>query len=188
VRRGTTRTPSATTTLPLGRICFSNLRLRLPDTRVPFAYPGGTDQVAFEGELVVGEECRDVPAADAKEVIAGYTCANDITNRAVDNRVRRKAFDGSAPMGPCVVDPTVVASDASIELRVSGEVKQRSTLDRMVYSIGELVEEITAHLTLEPGDVVLTGTPAGIGPLADGDVVEIEIEGIGVLSHTVAQS
>lgn len=153
-------------------------RVRLPDS----------DRVLFEGELavVIGERCRNVAAENAVDYVAGFTCANDITNRAQDNVVRRKSFDGAAPLGPVVAPPERVDADAAIEVRINGEVRQQSTLSRLVFTVSELVASISADITLELGDVVLTGSPPGMAPLRDGDRVEVEIDGIGCLEHTVA--
>jgi 2-keto-4-pentenoate hydratase/2-oxohepta-3-ene-1,7-dioic acid hydratase in catechol pathway len=153
--------------------------------------PPGKEPIEFEAELgvVVGEQCRHVDAADADSVVAGYTCVNDLSNRedqwAEQNWFRGKAFDNSAPIGPVVADPEDVPDDARIRSRLNGEVRQDSSIDQFIWSVGELIAEITALVTLEPGDVIATGTPHGVGELADGDHVEIEIEGIGVLENTV---
>jgi len=153
--------------------------------------PAGKERIDYEGEfgVVVGEQCRNVAAADAMDVVAGFTCVDDISNRDDQRReqnwIRGKAFDGAAPMGPVLADPGDVPADASIETRVNGETRQSSSRSNFIFSIPELVAEITAYLTLEPGDVVITGTPAGVGPLSDGDEVEVEIEGVGTLRHTV---
>jgi len=153
--------------------------------------PEGKEQVEHEAELgvVIGEQCRHVDAADATEVIEGYTCVNDVSNRddqrVEQNWVRGKAFDGAAPMGPVVATPDEVPEDARVELRVNSETRQDSSTELLIFSIPELIEEITEYMTLEAGDVIATGTPAGVGPLADGDTVEVEIEGIGTLEHDV---
>ncbi|MFB6130790.1 MAG: fumarylacetoacetate hydrolase family protein [Salinigranum sp.] len=153
--------------------------------------PEGKDLIEWEGEIgvVIGEQCRNVAAEDAEDVIAGYTCVNDISNRddqrEEQNWVRGKAFDGSAPIGPVVADPEHVPDGAQITLRVNGEVQQDASSSLLVFEIPELIEEITAYLTLEAGDVIATGTPAGIGPLSDGDEVEVEVEGVGTLRHSV---
>ncbi len=153
--------------------------------------PAGKDRIDWEAELgvVIGEQCRNVDAADAMDVVAGFTCLNDISNRDDQDReqnwVRGKAFDGAAPMGPVVADPEDVPADARVTLRVNGETMQNSTRDTLIFSVPELVEEISAYLTLEPGDVISTGTPAGVGALSDGDRVEVEIEGVGTLEHDV---
>ncbi|AOW80080.1 2-hydroxyhepta-2,4-diene-1,7-dioate isomerase [Halodesulfurarchaeum formicicum] len=155
--------------------------------------PADKERVDYEAEfgVVIGEQARNVSEADAWDVVAGFTAVNDVSNRDDQDReqnwVRGKAFDGAAPMGPVVADPEDVPADASIELRVNGEVKQSSSRAKFIFSVPELVAEITSYMTLEPGDVISTGTPAGVGPLSDGDHVAIEIEGVGTLEHDVAQ-
>ncbi len=155
--------------------------------------PAGKERVDHEAELavVIGEQARNVDRAAAEEYIAGYTCFNDISNRDDQDReqnwVRGKAFDNSAPMGPAIAPPEALSEDASIELRVNGEIRQSSTIEHLIFSIPELLEEITTYMTLEPGDVIATGTPEGVGPLSDGDEVEIEIEGVGTLEHTTVR-
>ena len=158
------------------------------DTIVP---PAGKDLIEHEAELgvMIGEQCRHVLAAEAMDVVAGFTVVNDVSNRDDQRReqnwVRGKAFDGAAPMGPVLATPDEVPEDADLELRVDGEVRQEGSRADMVFSVPDLIAEITAYVTLEPGDVIATGTPAGVGPLEDGDHVEIEIEGIGTLEHDV---
>jgi 2-keto-4-pentenoate hydratase/2-oxohepta-3-ene-1,7-dioic acid hydratase in catechol pathway len=153
--------------------------------------PAGKERVEWEAELgvVIGEQCRNVSESEAMDVVAGFTCVNDLSNRddqrVETNWVRGKAFDGAAPMGPVLADPEDVPADASVELRVNGETKQSSDRSHLIFSVPELVAEITTYLTLEPGDVISTGTPAGVGPLADGDHVEIDVEGVGTLAHDV---
>ncbi|WP_415381852.1 fumarylacetoacetate hydrolase family protein [Halosimplex sp. TS25] len=153
--------------------------------------PAGKERVEYEAELgvVIGEQCRNVDAVNAEDVIAGYTCFNDLSNRddqdIEQNWVRGKAFDNAAPIGPVIATPEHLADDATIEARVNGETRQSSTIDRMIFSIPELIEEITTYMTLEPGDVIATGTPEGVGPLSDGDEVEIEIDDVGTLRHSV---
>ena len=153
--------------------------------------PAGKKRVEYEAELgvVIGEQCRNVDAGNADTVIAGYTCFNDISNRddqdVEQNWVRGKAFDNAAPIGPVIATPEHLSDDATIQARVNGETKQSSTIDRMVFSVPELIEEVTTYMTLEPGDVIATGTPEGVGPLSDGDEVEIEIDDVGTLRHTV---
>lgn len=150
--------------------------------------PVETHEVFFEGELavVIGEECRDVSESDASGVIAGYTCANDITNREFENMVRRKAFDNAAPLGPSLVSPDLVPEDAEIQVRVNGETRQHASLSNLIFTVPELIASVSSHLTLEAGDVIFTGSPAGMAPLEDGDEVEVEIEGIGALQHRVS--
>lgn len=152
----------------------------------------GKDQMEYEAELavIIGKQCRHVPESDAMSVVEGYTCLVDISNRDDQDRetnwIRGKAFDNAAPIGPVCADPEHVPDDASIELFLNGERKQASTLDYLIFSIPELIAEITTYMTLEPGDVIATGTPEGVGPLSDGDEVTVEIEGVGRLKHTVS--
>ena len=150
--------------------------------------------VEHEAELavVVGEQGKHVDEADAMDVVAGFTCADDVSNRTDQDReqnwVRGKAFDGACPLGPVLATPDELPEDADVELRVNGEVRQSSSIERFIFDVPELVAEITAYLTLEPGDVILTGTPAGVAELTDGDRVEVEIEGVGTLEHGVERS
>ncbi|ELY90981.1 fumarylacetoacetate hydrolase family protein [Natrialba taiwanensis] len=153
--------------------------------------PAGKDRIDYEAELgvVIGEQCRHVSQANAMDVVEGITCMNDVSNREdqrqEQNWVRGKAFDGSAPLGPVLATPDEVPDDARVQSRVNGEVKQDGSREQLIFSIPELIAEITTYLTLEPGDVIATGTPEGVGPLSDGDTVEIEVEGVGTLEHTV---
>jgi len=153
--------------------------------------PAGKERIDYEAELgvVIGEQCRNVSEGNADDVVAGYTCLNDISNRDDQDReqnwVRGKAFDNAAPIGPVIATSEHLSDDATIETRVNGETRQSATIDQMVFSIPELIAEITEYMTLEPGDVIATGTPEGVGKLADGDDVEIEIGGVGTLEHSV---
>ncbi|MFB6211310.1 MAG: fumarylacetoacetate hydrolase family protein [Halobacteriales archaeon] len=152
----------------------------------------GKDRMDHEAELgvVIGEQCRHVDAADAMDVVKGFTAANDVSNRddqsEEQNWIRGKAFDNACPVGPTVATPDEVPADASIQLRLNGELKQDSSRSELLFDIPELIEEITTYLTLERGDIIITGTPAGVGPLEDGDTVEIDIEGIPTLRHDVS--
>jgi len=114
---------------------------------------------------------------------------DDISNRDDQNReqnwVRGKAFDNAAPLGPVLATPDEVPDDASVELRVNGETKQSSDRAHQIFDVPTLIEEITTYMTLEAGDVIATGTPEGVGPLSDGDTVEVDVEGVGVLEHDV---
>lgn len=149
----------------------------------------GKERIDHEAELavIIGEQCRNVDIEEAMNYVSGYTCLNDLSNRddqrIEQNWIRGKAFDNSAPCGPVLATVDEVPDDASIESRLNGEVKQSSTIDNLIFSVPELIEEITTYMTLEQGDIISTGTPAGVGPISSGDVVEIEIEGIGVLKN-----
>ena len=138
--------------------------------------------------MVVGRLARGVRAEDAYRYILGYTCANDVTLRDLqksdDQWARAKGFDGSCPLGPWVeteLDPI----DIRVETRLNGEIRQAAQTSDMVFGVAELIEYITEFMTLLPGDVLLTGTPEGVGRLSNGDVVEVEVEGIGTLSNPV---
>lgn len=153
--------------------------------------PPGRESVEFEAEfgIVIGEQCRAVSEEDAMDVVAGYTCVNDISNRDDQeqerNWVRGKAFDASLPMGPVVATPDEVPEDATLTLRLNGETRQETTREQMIFSVPELIADVTELITLEPGDVVATGTPFGPDELSEGDVVEVEFEGVGVLENRV---
>jgi len=122
-------------------------------------------------------------------VILGYTCFNDVSDRVAQrwetNWVRAKAFDTSAALGPWIVSPDELSFPLHIVLRLNGEVRQDGHTDAMIVDVSQLIEEITAFMTLEPGDVIATGTPAGVGRLAPGDIVEVTIDGIGTLRSPV---
>lgn len=152
--------------------------------------PEGVGRVDFEGELaiVIGRRCRKVALADVPAHVLGYTVLNDVTAREIQRRdvqfTRAKGFDSFCPLGPWVeteLDPR----DLRLETRVNGEVKQRSRTSDMIFGPMRLVSFVSQVMTLEPGDVVSTGTPSGVGPLAAGDTVSIEIEGIGTLTNSV---
>ena len=153
--------------------------------------PAGKDRIDWEAELavVIGESCKGVDAADAMDVVAGFTCMNDLSNRDDQNReqnwVRGKAFDNAAPLGPVVATPDEVPADAAVELRVDGETKQSGDRSQLMFDVPTLIEAITTYLTLEAGDVIATGTPDGVGPLSDGDSVAVSVEGVGTLEHDV---
>jgi 2-keto-4-pentenoate hydratase/2-oxohepta-3-ene-1,7-dioic acid hydratase in catechol pathway len=147
-------------------------------------------RVDYEGELavVIGRVCRDVPAERAAEVIFGYTCANDVTARDLQSKdgqwTRAKGFDTFCPLGPWI-ETDVNASDLALTTRLNGEIKQESRTSLLLNDIPTLVAFVTAVMTLLPGDVLLTGTPAGVGPMDKGDEVSVTIEGIGTLTNPV---
>ena len=155
--------------------------------------PVFSQDVQFEGELavVIGRICRKVPAELASQVIFGYTVANDITARDLQRRdgqwARAKGFDSFCPLGPWIVTHLSVeeAGDLSLVTSVDGEVKQDAATSQMVYAIPDLIAYISAFTTLLPGDVILTGTPAGVGPILAGQRVSVEIDGIGTLTNPV---
>ncbi|GGY80562.1 fumarylacetoacetate hydrolase family protein [Streptomyces nitrosporeus] len=153
-------------------------------------YPAFSQELHHEAELavVIGRMCREVPRERVRDVVLGYTCANDVTARDVQRRepqwARAKGFDTSCPLGPWVetdLDP----GDLTIQATVNGEQRQLGRTSDMVRSVEDLVVHITEAMTLLPGDVILTGTPAGVGPLHAGDEVAVTIEGIGTLTNKV---
>jgi 2-keto-4-pentenoate hydratase/2-oxohepta-3-ene-1,7-dioic acid hydratase in catechol pathway len=152
-----------------------------------------SERVDFEGELAIvfGRLCRDVPAERVPEVIFGYTCANDVTARdlqASDGQwSRAKGFDTFCPLGPWI-ETELDAADVQLTTRVNDEVKQNSRTSLLIHDIATLVTYVTAVMTMLPGDVLLTGTPAGVGPLVAGDTVSVSIEGIGTLTNRVTDS
>ncbi len=152
--------------------------------------PAGKERIDHEAELavVISDRARNVSAENAMDVVRGFTCLNDVSNRDDQDReqnwVRGKAFDKAAPFGPVVARPEVVPEDAHVRLRVNGDLRQDSSRDQFIFSVPELIEEITRYMTLEPGDLVSTGTPSGVGPIRDGDTVEVDVEGVGVLRNT----
>ncbi len=179
----------------------AELSMPLPDEPVIFLKPpsaviGDGDPIVlpdvgridYEGELavVIAKECRDVAASDAADYILGYTCFNDVTARDLQAKdgqwTRAKSFDTFAPLGPYIAELDD-AGKLSIVTRLNGEVVQKSNTSNMVFDVFELVSFISSVMTLKPGDVIATGTPAGVGQLRHGDVVEVEIEGIGVLRN-----
>jgi len=153
--------------------------------------PAISNRVEHEGELaiVIGAVAKEVPASRAMEVVYGFTCANDVTARdlqvADGQWARAKGFDTFCPLGP-VIETDLELADARIETRVNGEVRQSGSTAQLIHSIERIVAHASQAFTLLPGDVILTGTPAGVGPLEPGDTVEVEIEGIGILSNRVA--
>jgi 2-keto-4-pentenoate hydratase/2-oxohepta-3-ene-1,7-dioic acid hydratase in catechol pathway len=156
--------------------------------------PGQLSQrVDFEGELAIvfGRLCKDVPTARVPDVIFGYTCANDVTARdlqASDGQwARAKGFDTFCPLGPWIETDLDVA-DVRLTTTVNDHVKQDSRTSLLIHDVATLVSYVTAVMTILPGDVLLTGTPAGVGPLVAGDSVSVTIEGIGTLTNRVTDS
>jgi 2-keto-4-pentenoate hydratase/2-oxohepta-3-ene-1,7-dioic acid hydratase in catechol pathway len=179
------------------------LKMALPDEPILFlkpptsvlapggkiVYPSSCRQLDYEGELavVIGKRCKDVLADEAEKHILGYTCINDVTARDLQRKdgqwTRAKSFDTFAPLGPWIgkIDPL----DVDIQTRLNGKVVQSSNTSDLIFDVPHLVQFISSVMTLEPGDVIATGTPPGVGPMQRGDTVEVEIEGIGVLKNCV---
>ncbi|MFM8895548.1 MAG: fumarylacetoacetate hydrolase family protein [Actinomycetales bacterium] len=152
--------------------------------------PWQSTQVEHEAELavVIGRLCRDVPRDRVEEVIWGYTCANDVTARDLQRSdgqwSRAKGFDTFCPLGPWVQTEFRVA-DGILACHVNGALRQQADLTEMVFDVPALIEAISAVMTLVPGDVILTGTPAGVGALQEADTVTVSIDGLGSLTNRV---
>jgi 2-keto-4-pentenoate hydratase/2-oxohepta-3-ene-1,7-dioic acid hydratase in catechol pathway len=162
----------------------------------PVYYPPQSERVDYEGELavVIGRICRDVPPEQATDVIFGYTIANDVTARDLQKKdgqfTRAKGFDSFCPLGPWIetdLDPQTFADGVSIQTHLNGDLVQDGSTKDLIFDIPTLVAHITGVMTLLPGDVILTGTPEGIGPMQVGDEVEVSIAGIGALTNSVVK-
>jgi 2-keto-4-pentenoate hydratase/2-oxohepta-3-ene-1,7-dioic acid hydratase in catechol pathway len=156
----------------------------------PIVYPLQSERVDFEGELavVISRICRDVPRDRVADVIFGYTIGNDVTARDLQNKddqwTRAKGFDSFCPLGPWI-ETELDVSDVNVETTLNGVPKQSDRTSHLVFDIPTIIAYITSVMTLLPGDVVLTGTPAGVGPMQPGDEVTVTIEGIGALTNRV---
>ena len=170
----------------------------LPSTAVldpeePIVYPRQGQNVHFEGELtvIIGKKARRVAEADALDYVFGYTCGNDVSERVIQaNEMSNgcmligKGFDTFKPLGPYIATG-LDSTNLELTTRVNGEVKQHTNTDDLIFPVAQLIAYISEAVTLLPGDVIMTGTPSGVGPVQPGDVVEIEISGVGVLRNPV---
>ncbi len=159
----------------------------------PVVYPRQGREVEYEGELVtvIGRAAKNVPKERALDHVLGYTCGNDVTERAIQRAEMKngamlvsKGFDTFCPLGPAIatgLDPT----DLDLTTRLNGETKQQTNTSDLLFPVAELVSYISEAILLLPGDVIMTGTPSGIGPMAPGDIAEVEISGIGVLRNPI---
>lgn len=184
----------------------AELGMRIPDEPVLFLkppsaiighedkiiYPRNSQHVDHEAELavVIGKRCKNIGYDRALDVVAGFTCFNDVTARDIQRHdgqwTRAKGFDTFAPVGPFIVPVGEMDPDkAYIKARVNGATRQDSNTSNLIFDISSLIEFISGVMTLEVGDIIATGTPAGVGGLEPGDIVEIEIEGIGTLRNEV---
>jgi 2-keto-4-pentenoate hydratase/2-oxohepta-3-ene-1,7-dioic acid hydratase in catechol pathway len=154
-------------------------------------WPSMSERVDHEVELaiVIGRICKEVPAAKARDVIYGCTIANDVTARDLQKKdgqwSRAKGFDTFCPLGPWI-ETEFVPKDQKITATLNGEIKQSSVLSEMIFKIPQIIEFVTNVMTLLPGDVILTGTPAGIGPMPAGASISVAIEGLGTLTNKVS--
>jgi 2-keto-4-pentenoate hydratase/2-oxohepta-3-ene-1,7-dioic acid hydratase in catechol pathway len=178
--------------IPPEPLLFTKPPSSVLDPDAPILIPPGVGTIHYEAELavVIGKRAHRVPASRAWDVVLGVTCLNDVTARDIQNRetqyTRAKGFDTFAPIGPCVavgLDPAAL----DIEGWANGEKRQSSNTNQLIFSVARIIEHITAVMTLLPGDVIATGTPAGIGPLKPGDKFTVKIAGIGELSNPVVE-
>ncbi|MDO5111338.1 MAG: fumarylacetoacetate hydrolase family protein [Clostridia bacterium] len=153
-------------------------------------YPACSERVDYEAELgvVIGKAAHNIAPGTAKDYIFGYTCLNDVTARDIQKRegqwTRGKGFDTFCPIGPWI-ETALDAQHTGLRSRLNGETRQDSNTENMIHSIDTLLCVMSECMTLLPGDVIATGTPAGIGPMQKGDVIEVEIDGIGILRNTL---
>lgn len=160
-----------------------------PEDRI--LLPRKCGRVDFEGELgvVISRRAKDVTASRAEDYVLGYTCANDVSERHMQKAdrqwTRAKGFDTFAPLGPWI-ETNLDPGNARLTTTVNGEVRQSASTSDLIFGVPQLVEFISGVMTLLPGDVIITGTPSGVGPIKAGDVVEVSIEGIGTLRNHVA--
>jgi len=179
-------------TTPETPILFIKPNTAINDPEAPITLPPRSisKRVDYEGELalIISRKATRVRADEALDYVQGYTILNDVTARDVQKAdgqwIRAKGMDGFSPIGPLVTDE-IDPAHVGIRTRLNGKTVQESSTDLLIWSVPALIEFITETITLLPGDVVTTGTPSGVGPMGPGDVVEIEIDGIGVLRNTI---
>ncbi len=189
--------------IPEKPVVFAKLNGCVIGPNAPIVLPPDTQQVDYEAELavVIGRSCRGVSASDALDYVAGYTCLNDVSARDFqfgDNQwVRAKSQDTFGPMGPYLVTSDDIPDPQKLAIRcsINGQLLQDSNTDKMIFGVRELIAFISRGITLQPGDVISTGTPHGVGfarkppiYLKDGDEVVVEVEGIGKLTNPVASA
>ena len=180
-----------------GEVPDEPLMFLKPNTSVvgpgdPVFYPHQTDDLHYEGELavIIGRICRDVPKEKYADVVHGYTIGNDVTARDLQRKdgqfTRAKGFDSFCPLGPWV-ETELDVSDLRVQTFLNGQVKQDGRTSDLIFDVPSLIAHVTSVMTLLPGDVILTGTPEGVGPMNAGDEVEVSIQGIGNLTNKVVK-
>ena len=175
---------------PADPVIFLKPNTSIVGPGAPIVLPPTSNEVHFEGELavVIGQPCKDVPAAKALSVVLGYTIANDVSARDHQKQdgqwARAKGHDTFCPLGPWI-ETNLDASDLEITAEVDGQQRQRSRTSLLIHDIPKLVEWVSAVMTLLPGDVILTGTPEGVGPIEPGNTVSVTVEKIGTLTNPV---
>lgn len=176
--------------VPEEPVLFIKPASSLVGTHAHIIYPKASQQLDYEAELavIIGQTAKNVKRQDASQYIYGYTCGNDVTARDLQRKdgqwTRAKSFDTFCPLGPWIeteLDPT----DIRIKSWLNGQIKQDSRTSQLIFPVDQLIEFISGIMTLNPGDVIMTGTPPGVGQMQDGDEIRVEIEGIGTLTNTV---
>ena len=179
--------------IPKSPMLFMKPITTLTDPNTPIIYPKIGQKVESEAELtvVIGKTTRHVSESDALDYVLGYTCGNDVSERVFQMQEMKsgamligKGFDSFCPLGP-VIETTLDPDNVAVKARLNGKEKQNGNTSDLLFSASKLISYISAAMTLMPGDVILTGTPSGVGPIAHGDTVEIEIPEIGILKNNV---
>lgn len=172
---------------PMMFMCSPNAIIGPEDT---IELDNNQDRIDFEAEIaiVINKKAKNVKAKDAFDYVLGYTCANDVSNRDLQKKdiqyTRAKSFDTYKPLGPWI-ETDLKPNELDIKLWQNGELRQSSNTNDMIFHVDKLIEFVSHVMTLEQGDIIITGTPSGVGPMKTGDVIEIEIEGIGKLTNHV---
>ena len=181
------------TDVPEEPLVFMKPATSVVGQEAPVVYPPQSEEVHHEAELavVISRVAHHVAAEDASQYILGYTAANDVTARDLQRSdgqwTRAKGFDTFCPLGPAIETELDPLERLAVICKVNGEVRQAGFTSDMVFGVAEILEFVTAVMTLLPGDVILTGTPAGVGPVEHGDIMEVEVDGIGTLVNRVVK-
>lgn len=177
--------------LPRAPVIFMKPSTAVVGPGKPIVLPPQSQEVHHGASLaaVMGKVVRRIGAEEALEAVLGYTACNDVTARDLERRdgqgARAKSFDTFCPLGPAIETEYDPRDDFTLECRVNGEVRQEASIDDMIFGVAELIAFVSSVMTLLPGDVILTGTPSGAGPIRGGDQVEVTLEGVGALSNPV---
>ncbi|MGE5405896.1 MAG: fumarylacetoacetate hydrolase family protein [Candidatus Saccharibacteria bacterium] len=176
--------------VPEEPVLFIKPASSLVGTHAHIIYPKASQQLDYEAELavVIGRTAKSIKSADALKYVYGYTCGNDVTARDFQRKdgqwTRAKSFDTFCPLGPWI-ETELDSANLKIKSWLNGQVRQDSSTSQLIFPVDQLIEFISGIMTLDPGDVIMTGTPPGVGPMQAGDEISVEIEGIGSLTNTV---
>lgn len=178
--------------LPANPLLFLKPSTAVVGPEADVVYPGHmSSQVDYEAELavVISRQATRVPEERAGEYVLGYTCGNDVTARDLQRRdgqwTRSKGFDTFCPLGPWIVTDLAQPGNARLSARLNGKLRQDGNTNDLIFGVPALLAFVSGIMTLQPGDVIMTGTPSGVGPMSRGDVIEIEVEGLGVLRNRI---